>query len=178
MIHILILIALGLAAYLFHNYQVFNDAYMRPWVVEQVNYNREGDPQALCDLLAPDVVVNVRDEYTRYKYIINNGDKEAACNYFAKSAKNFQKPYREKNGYLIDWIKEYSIDHADLFKDYAEVTFSTDTRVNTPASLITKEGDILRGKTTTKLTVKSPIFKDNKITRYTFERKLEQVQKN
>ena len=178
MIHILILIALGLAAYLFHNYQVFNDAYMRPWVVEQVNYNREGDPQALCDLLAPDVVVNVRDEYTRYKYIINNGDQEAACNYFAKSAKNFQKPYREKNGYLIDWIKEYSIDHADLFKDYAEVTFSTDTRVNTPASLRTKEGDILRGKTTTKLTVTSPIFKDNKITRYTFERKLEQVQKN
>ena len=57
MIHILILIALGLAAYLFHNYQVFNDAYMRPWVVEQVNYNREGDPQALCDLLAPEVEI-------------------------------------------------------------------------------------------------------------------------
>ncbi|WP_298643040.1 hypothetical protein [uncultured Cardiobacterium sp.] len=178
MIHILILIALGLSAYLFHNYQVFNDAYMRPWVVEQVNYNREADPQALCDLLAPDVVVNVRDEYTRYKYTINNGDKAAACDYFEKSAKNFLKPRREKNGYIEDWIKEYSIDHADLFKDYADVTFTTDTKVDTPASLVTKEGDVLRGKTTTKLTVKSPIFKDSKITRYTFNRKLEQVIKN
>ena len=95
-----------------------------------------------------------------------------------KSAKNFQKPRREKNGYIIDWIKEYSVDHTDLFKDYADVTFSTDTKVDTPASLVTKEGDILRGKTTTKLTVKSPIFKDSKITSYTFERKLEQVPKN
>ena len=39
-----------------------------------------------------------------------------------------------------------------------------------------KEGDILVGKTTTKITVKSPIFKESKITHYTFERKLEQAQ--
>lgn len=175
MIHILILIALGLAAYLFHNYQVFNDAYMRPWVVEQVNYNREGDPQALCDLLAPDVVVNVRDEYTRYKYIINNGDKEAACDYFAKSAKNFQKPQKEKNGYVWDRLSEYTINHENLFKDYAEITFATKVQKTVP-DLITKEGDILVGKTTTKITVKSPIFKESKITHYTFERKLEQAQ--
>lgn len=178
MIHILILIALGLSAYLFHNYQVFNDAYMRPWVVEQVNYNREANPQALCDLLAPDVVVNIKDKYTRFSYKIENGNKNDACKYFADSARNFRKPPRDKNGYIRDWIREYSIDHENLFKDYADVTFSTDTRADTAASLVTKEGDVLLGKTTTKLTVKSPIFKDSKITSYTFERKLEQVLKN
>ena len=56
MIHILILIALGLATYLFHNYQTFNEASIRPWVLEYVHFNREADPQALCDLLSPDII--------------------------------------------------------------------------------------------------------------------------
>ena len=160
MIHILILIVLGLAAYLFHNYQTFNDAYMRPWVVEQVNFNREADPQALCDLLSPDVVVD--------------GGKMEACKYFADSAKNFQKPQKEKNGYIWDRLSEYTINHEDLFKDYADITFATSVQKNVP-DLITKEGDILVGRTTTRLTVKSPIFKDSKITSYTFNRKLVQA---
>lgn len=176
MIHILILIALGLAAYLFHNYQVFNDAYMRPWAVE-LNYYREGDPQMLCDLLSPDVVVNIYDEYTRYKYIIKDGDKNEACDYFIKSARNFKKPTRAKNGYISDWLINYSVNHENLFKDYADVTFATKA-VGSTSELTTKEGDLLAGMTTTKLTVKSPIFKDSKITSYTFERKLEQVLKN
>ena len=174
MIHILILIVLGLAAYLFHNYQTFNDAYMRPWVVEQVNFNREADPQALCDLLSPDVVVNITDEYTRYKYRIIDGGKMEACKYFADSAKNFQTPQKEKNGYIWDRLSEYTINHEDLFKDYADITFATSVQKTVP-DLITKEGDILVGRTTTRLTVKSPIFKDSKITSYTFNRKLVQA---
>ena len=90
MIHILILIALGFATYLFHNYQAFNEAYLRPWVVEQVNFNREANPQALCDLLAPDAVVIVKDRYTRYSYNFSGGKTEA-CEYFLDSAKTFSK---------------------------------------------------------------------------------------
>ena len=41
--------------------------------------------------------------------------------------------------------------------------------------LVTTEGDIMLGKTTTKMTVKIEIFKDPKITRYEFHRRLTQM---
>ena len=172
MIHILILIALGLATYLFHNYQSFHEAYLRPGVVEQVNFNREANPQALCDLLAEDAVVVIKDQYTRYKYDINGG-KSAACTYFLESAMHFKKPQKSQNGYIEDKLENYSVDHADLFKDYADVTFSTNVNGSVP-DLISKGGDILIGKTTTKITVKIPLFKEAKITYYEFDRKLTQ----
>ncbi|MDO4643614.1 MAG: hypothetical protein Q4A74_07220 [Cardiobacteriaceae bacterium] len=176
MIHLLILIALGLATYLFHNYQEFDDSHMRPWIVEQVNFNREADPQALCDLLALDAVVNITDEYTRYKYKIVNGSKSEACDYFIKSANNFEKPQREKNGYIWDRLTDYFVNYENLFQDYADVTFSTDVKPSSSFSgLTTKQGDILIGKTTTRITVKSPIFRDTKITYYEFKRKLTQL---
>ncbi|SAM64461.1 hypothetical protein CHUV0807_1240 [Cardiobacterium hominis] len=40
--------------------------------------------------------------------------------------------------------------------------------------MISKGGDILIGKTTTKITVKIPLFKEAKITYYEFDRKLTQ----
>lgn len=175
MIHLLIMIALLLAAYLFHNYQTFHETYIRPWIVEQVNFNREANPQALCDLLAPDVVVNIKDQYTRYRYDITNGNKKDACDYFLESARHFKKPQKEKNGYIWDRLVDFSIDQENLLRDFATITFSTNVRKDTPRDLITVEGDALIGKTTTKITVKSPVFKDSKITNYTFNRKLVQI---
>ena len=174
MIHILILIALGFATYLFHNYQSFNEAYLRPWVVEQVNFNREANPQALCDLLAPDAVVIVKDRYTRYSYNFSGGKTEA-CEYFLDSAKHFQKPHAEENGYIWDHLSAYEVNQENLFKDYADVTFSTEVKPIGSKDLVTKEGDIMLGKTTTKLTVKIQIFKEPKITYYEFNRKLTQM---
>ena len=171
MIHILILIALGLATYVFHNFQTFDDRNMRPWVIEQVNFNREADPQALCDLLATEATVVIKDQYTRYRYEFSGG-KEQACAYFIESAANFKKPQREKNGYIPDRLKEFEVFHEDLFKDYADVSFSTDITYP-PFGLTTVKGsEQLIVKTRTKITVKSPIFKENKITHYEFERKL------
>lgn len=173
MIHILILIALGLATYLFHNFQTFDDRYMRPWVVEQVNFNREADPQALCDLLDPEATVVINDKYTRYSYQFRGGKSEA-CAYFIESASNFQKPQREKNDYIPDRLTDFFVYHEDLFKDYADITFSSNITYP-PFGLTTIKGkDQLIGKTTTKITVKSPIFKNPRIMYYEFERKLVQ----
>ena len=176
MIHLLILILLAVATYVFHNYQAFNDAYLRPWVVEQVNYNREANPQALCDLLAPDATLIIGDKYTRYRYHIENGSKTEVCNYLEESARHFQKPYSEANGYIWDHLSEYRVDQENWFKDYADVTFSTEVKMSGGSrDLVTTEGDIMLGKTTTKMTVKIEIFKDPKITRYEFHRRLTQM---
>lgn len=177
MIHILVLVLLAVATYVFHNYQAFNDAYLRPWVVEQVNFNREANPQALCDLLAPDAVVVIEDKYTRYRYSISGG-KTQACEYFLESASHFQKPHSEENGYIWDHLSDYRVDQENWFKDYADVTFSTDVKRIGTKDLVTKEGDIMLGKTTTKLTVKIQLFKEPKITYYEFHRKLTQMQNN
>lgn len=173
MIHLLILIALGLATYLFHNYQTFHDAYMRPWVVEYVNFNREADPQALCDLLDPEATVIINDRYTQYSYKFTGG-KTQACEYFIESASHFQKPQREKNDYIPDRLTSFIVYHDDLFKDYADISFETKLTGPLWGLATKKDGELLIGNTSTKITVKAPIFKDPKITRYEFTRKLEQ----
>ena len=58
------------------------------------------------------------------------------------------------------------------------MTFSTDVKRIGVKDLVTKEGDIMLGKTTTKLTVKIQLFKEPKITYYEFHRKLTQMQNN
>ena len=173
MIHLLILIALGLATYLFHNYQTFHDAYMRPWVVENVNFNREANPQALCDLLDPEATVIINDRYTQYSYKFTGG-KTQACEYFIESASHFQKPQREKNGYIPDRLTSFIVYHDDLFKDYADVTF--ESKITYPPFGLTtvKDGEQLIGNTSTRITVKTPIFKEPRITHYEFTRKLVQ----
>jgi hypothetical protein len=173
MIHLLILIALGLATYLFHNYQTFDDRYMRPWVVENVNFNREANPQALCDLLDPEATVIINDRYTQYSYKFTGG-KTQACEYFIESASHFQKPQREKNGYIPDRLTSFIVYHDDLFKDYADVTF--ESKITYPPFGLTtvKDGEQLIGNTSTRITVKTPIFKEPRITHYEFTRKLVQ----
>ncbi len=173
MIHILILIALGLATYLFHNYQTFNEASIRPWVLEYVNFNREADPQALCDLLSPDATVTINDTYTRYKYNFSGG-KEEACTYFSESASHFFKPQKEKNGYIFDRLSSFKIDHENIFKNYGDVSFTEENKI-IQFGLKTVQGkEHLIGKTQVKITIKAEIFKEPKITHYEFWRKLEQ----
>lgn len=173
MIHLLILIALGLATYLFHNYQTFDDRYMRPWVVENVNFNREANPQALCDLLDPEATVVINDRYTQYSYKFTGG-KTQACDYFIESASHFQKPQREKGDYIPDRLTGFIVYHDDLFKDYADVTF--ESKITYPPFGLTtvKDGEQLIGNTSTRITVKTPIFKEPRITHYEFTRKLVQ----
>ena len=173
MIHLLILIALGLATYFFLNYQKFNVAYMRPWVVENVNFNREANPQALCDLLDPEATVVINDRYTQYSYKFTGG-KTQACDYFIESASHFQKPQREKGDYIPDRLTGFIVYHDDLFKDYADVTF--ESKITYPPFGLTtvKDGEQLIGNTSTRITVKTPIFKEPRITHYEFTRKLVQ----
>ena len=177
MIHILILIVLGLVTYLFHNYQEFSLVYIRPWAVQQVNFNREANPQALCDLLAPDATVIIKDQYTRYRYEFTGG-KAQACEYFIESASHFHKPQPKKNGYIPDRFTEFKVDREDSlegwFKDYADIGFTEDISYHSYGLVTVKNNETLIGKSHTKITVKSPIFKEKTITHYEFQRKLVQ----
>lgn len=169
------LVILIAAAYFFRNYQAFGEQNLRPWAV-QLNYDREGDPQALCDQLAPTAQVVIRDDIPRHK-VNFTGDKMQACEYFLETAKNFAQPYRSDNGYIPDRIENLEVKDIDFLKGTAEVSF---TWASIPAFYDPNQGLKMRkqniwyigqSKTTLKL-INRPL-QDMQITYYEFERKLD-----